>query len=159
MNLFLRLFSLVSSAKKVRSNVSHATNVVKDVNTKIHAYDTTYIHGTIEKAEEGNATAQFDLGDRFHDGLGVTQDYAKAAKWFRKAAKQGHVEAQANLGMMCALGRGLDRDYAEGFKWLSLATENGDMRAEQTRAKLAKRMTKEQITEGQRRASEFVASA
>ena len=139
--------------------MSQATSVVKDVNTKIHTYDAAYIHGTIEKAEEGNATAQFDLGDRFYDGLGVTQDYAKAAKWFRKAAERGHIKAQANLGMMCALGRGLDRDYAEGFKWLSLATENGDMRAEQTRAKLAKRMTKEQIAEGRRRTSEFVASS
>lgn len=133
--------------------MSQATSVVKDVNSKIRSYDTSYIRGTIEKAEKGNATAQFDLGDRFYDGLGVNQDFPLAAKWFHKAAKQGHAEAQTNLGMMYALGRGVNHDYAESFKWLSFAAKNGETRAEQTLAKLVKRMTKEQIAEGRRRAS------
>ena len=31
-------------------------------------------------------------------GLGVSQDYAEAIKWYRKAASQGYADAQYNLG-------------------------------------------------------------
>ena len=50
-----------------------------------------------ERAEEGNATAQFDLGVRYADGEGVPKDSVQAAAWFRKAAEQGHQGAQAKL--------------------------------------------------------------
>ena len=38
-------------------------------------------------AEQGNTPAQLFLGALYHDGKGVTQDYAEAAKWYRKAAE------------------------------------------------------------------------
>ena len=34
------------------------------------------------------------------EGAGVPQDYAEAARWFRRAADQGHARAQFNLGFM-----------------------------------------------------------
>jgi len=45
-------------------------------------------------AEQGNADAQFNLGNSYFTGQGVTRDYAKAAEWFGKAAEQGHTEAK-----------------------------------------------------------------
>ena len=44
-------------------------------------------------AEQGDATAQFDLGFMYENGKGVPQDYAEATKWYRKAAAQGNAEA------------------------------------------------------------------
>jgi TPR repeat protein len=41
---------------------------------------------------------------------GVPQDYAAAAKFFRKAADQGKAEAQAMLGTMYFFGRGVPKD-------------------------------------------------
>jgi hypothetical protein len=33
-------------------------------------------------ADQGNARAQFNLGNMYRDGRGVTHDYAEAIKWF-----------------------------------------------------------------------------
>ncbi|MCH8040747.1 MAG: sel1 repeat family protein [Nitrospinae bacterium] len=40
-------------------------------------------------AEQGDATAQRNVGRMHFEGLGVPQDYREAAKWFRLAAEQG----------------------------------------------------------------------
>ncbi len=49
-------------------------------------------------AEEGDATAQYNLGVMYHKGYGVPQDYKEAFRWYRLAAEQGHTKAQYNLG-------------------------------------------------------------
>ena len=51
-------------------------------------------------AEQGYASAQFNLGVIYDHEQGVEQDYIEAAKWYRKAAEQGHRDAQFNLGVM-----------------------------------------------------------
>ena len=38
-------------------------------------------------AEQGNASAQFNLGVMYDNGRGVTQDYAKAFRWYRSAGR------------------------------------------------------------------------
>ena len=48
-------------------------------------------------AEQGDASAQFNLGNLYFTGQGVPQDYAKAIEWFGKAAAQGHTEAKDSL--------------------------------------------------------------
>jgi TPR repeat protein len=40
-------------------------------------------------ASEGNVIAQFNLAQMYHTGQHVTQDYAEAMMWYRKAADQG----------------------------------------------------------------------
>jgi len=49
-------------------------------------------------AENGNAEAQYQLGNLHRKGLGVDKSNAKAVKWFRLAAKQGHTNARQQLG-------------------------------------------------------------
>ena len=60
-----------------------------------------------EKAEKGDAIAQFNLGLVYVKGRGVPKDEAEAVKWFRKAADQGDAQAQFNLGVTYAKGRGV----------------------------------------------------
>jgi len=36
----------------------------------------------------------------YQTGLGVAQDHAQAASWFRKAGDKGHIGAQSTLGLM-----------------------------------------------------------
>ncbi|WP_277600823.1 tetratricopeptide repeat protein [Eikenella corrodens] len=55
---------------------------------------------TLHLAEQGNADAQYNLGVMYDNGQGVRQDYAEAARWYRKAAEQGYAKAQYNLGSM-----------------------------------------------------------
>ena len=60
-----------------------------------------------ERAEQGNASAQSDLGLAYYKGEGVPEDYVEALKWLRKAADQGDAMAQANLGRAYYLGEGV----------------------------------------------------
>ncbi len=38
-------------------------------------------------AEQGNAAAQFNLGEMYNNGQGVRQDDSEAVKWYRLAAR------------------------------------------------------------------------
>ena len=57
-------------------------------------------------AQQGNDSAQFNLGRMYANGQGVTQDYAEAVSWYRKAAEQGNAFAQFDLGLLYEKGRG-----------------------------------------------------
>ena len=81
-------------------------------------------------AEQGDADAQFNLGQMYRMGQGVAQDDAEAMKWYRKAAEQGHAKAQSNLGFMYDKGQGVAQDDAEAVKWYRKAAEQGDADAQ-----------------------------
>jgi TPR repeat protein len=68
---------------------------------------------TREKAEQGEADAQFNLGLLYANGEGVPQDYAEARTWYLKAAEQGDAKAQFNLGLLYSHGWGVPQDKAE----------------------------------------------
>lgn len=76
-------------------------------------------------AEQGDASAQFNLGYVFDKSQGVTQDYAEAVKWYRKAAEQGNAASQFYLGRMYFEGQGVTQDYAEAVRWYSKSAEQG----------------------------------
>ena len=81
-------------------------------------------------AEQGNASAQNNLGRSYQFGNGVDQDHAEAVKWWRLAAEQGSADAQHNLGRSYYFGVGIEQDYAEAVKWYRLAAEQGDAGAQ-----------------------------
>lgn len=72
-----------------------------------------------------DANVQFRKGLQFANE-GATQDYARAAEWYRKAADQSHALAQFNLGMMYANGQGVARDDAQSLLWFAKAAFGGD---------------------------------
>ena len=49
-------------------------------------------------AEQGDAEAQFFLGQLHNVGVVVSQDYKEAVRWYRLAAEQGHAKAQFTMG-------------------------------------------------------------
>ena len=106
-------------------------------------------------ADQGVAKAQNNLGNMYYHGLGVAQDYAKAAKWYRKAADQGHANAQFNLGGMYVNGQGVRLDYIQAHMWWNLAVSQGDEDATSSRDKVAGMMTLMQIAEAQKLAREW----
>ena len=57
-------------------------------------------------AEEGNASAQFNLGFMYSNGWGVTQDAKEAVYWYKLAAEQKHASAQNNLANSYFYGEG-----------------------------------------------------
>ena len=74
-------------------------------------------------ANQGDATAQYNLGLMYANGQGVTQSYTEAVKWYRLAADQGFAQAQFNLGNMYANGRGVAKDYVEAERWWRLVAD------------------------------------
>ena len=112
-----------------------------------------------QAAEQGDATAQFNLGVMYAKGEGVLQDDAAAVRWYRLAAEQGHAEAQGTLGAMYAIGRGVPQDDETAHVWLNVAASRstGEQRDEYVEARdaVAERMTRGQLAEAQRRAREW----
>jgi len=51
-------------------------------------------------ANNGNADAQFNLGQAYKLGRGVPMDLRQAENWYRMAANQGHIQASDNLGLI-----------------------------------------------------------
>lgn len=85
----------------------------------------TKIQELRDKAEKGNAQAQFDLGWAYRQGNGVPQNDSEATKWYLKAADQGHRQAQYNLACSYNFGKGVNQDYAEAVKWYQKAANQG----------------------------------
>jgi len=61
-------------------------------------------------AEQGDAVAQFRVGQIYEMGISATPDYAAAALWYRKAADQGNRPAQINLAVLYEKGLGVKQD-------------------------------------------------
>jgi TPR repeat protein len=76
-------------------------------------------------AEQGDASAQRNLGLMNFNGQGVTQDYKSAFKWYKLAAKQGFADAQSNLGGMYYNGQGITKDYIRAHMWVNIAVSQG----------------------------------
>jgi TPR repeat protein len=83
-----------------------------------------------ERAERGDAEAQYELGRSYASGeFGLKRDRAQAAAWYRKAAEQGNTDAQFWLGIL------YDRPDDDGndalaVAWYRKAAERGDSRAQ-----------------------------
>jgi len=100
-------------------------------------------------AEEGDSYAQRFLGASYYLGLGVTQDYAEAAKWYKKAAEKEDRIAQNILGAMYAKGKGVSKDFVEAYKWFSISGKTGNGRM--YKEKIGKqKMTSAQIAKAQK---------
>ncbi|MFH2060475.1 MAG: tetratricopeptide repeat-containing serine protease family protein [Pseudomonadota bacterium] len=85
----------------------------------------------LEKAEQGNASAQGAVGYAYFFGdLGVTQDYTKAVYWLTKAAEQGDTDTQNFLGMIYSKGEGVTQDYKQAVYWYTKAAEQGNASAQ-----------------------------
>jgi peptidoglycan hydrolase-like protein with peptidoglycan-binding domain len=80
-------------------------------------------------AEQGVATAQYNLGIMYDRGEGVAQDHAEAAEWYRRAAERDFAKAQFSLGVMYEKGQGVPQDYGEAVKWYRLAAAQGSAKA------------------------------
>jgi len=69
------------------------------------------------------------LGHLYENGLGVKQDFAEAAEWYRRAADQGGPESQNNPGVLCTTGQGVPQDYMEAVRLYGLAATQDDLEA------------------------------
>jgi TPR repeat protein len=95
----------------------------------------------------------------YEHGMGVDQDDARAASWYRKAAELGDPRSQFTTSIMYYKGQGVPQDRVEAAKWWTLAMMNGGAVAEMVRLSVESaqsKMTPEQIAEGERRAQDWL---
>lgn len=88
-------------------------------------YMTAFKEATKRIADDPNDTAAMTLlGELYSAGLGVAQDWAKAAEWYRLAAGRGDPRATFALAMLKIDGKGVPRDPAEARKLLESSAES-----------------------------------
>ena len=104
-------------------------------------------------AEQGVGAAQSHLGLMYKNGHGVPQDYNEAIKWYRLSAEIGYAPAQFNLGVSYYRGQGVSQNYVLAHMWFNLAASKGHENAVESRDRVAKQMSPEQISEAQKKAT------
>jgi TPR repeat protein len=103
------------------------------------------------RAEEGDARAQYRLASMYSTGEGAPQSMDSAARWYLAAAEQGHEMAAYKLAILYLRGRGVPRkDYVQAYRWFGVSAELGVGDAGEWRDKIRKKMTQQEIAEGER---------
>jgi TPR repeat protein len=107
-----------------------------------------------QAAERGNPDAQVELGRHYEDGQGVEQNYALAARWYRRAAEHvpnlgGAGQGRNNLGNLYMAGLGVPKDYVQAYMWFALAG------VDQNIADVQRKMTPAQILQAEQLADDW----
>lgn len=92
-----------------------------------------------EQARQGDAQAQYFVGEIHEKGLGIDPDYERAAEWYRKAADQGFARAMISLAYLLEQGLGVEQDTLAALNWYRRASglsEDSLIFAEQARERL-----------------------
>ena len=101
-----------------------------DVKTGVDAWQAGNYAAAIKEwrplADNGDADAQFNMGQAYKMGRGVPANIKIAGGWFQKAAAQGHEHAQTNYGIIL-YDTG---NRAAALPWLKKAADRGDPRAQ-----------------------------
>ena len=101
---------------KEKTSSKADTHIQKTYNTNSSLYQ-----------QELTAEDMFKKGEEYED----TSDYAKAVKWYQKAAEKGHIEAQSALIEIYYEGaKEVPKDIAEAIKWCRRLAEQGHTEAQ-----------------------------
>lgn len=83
-----------------------------------------------QSANQGFATAQFNLGVMYFEGVGTKQDYTKAFELLHQSATQGFAPAQAMIGIMYQHGQGVKQDNKKAIEWYTKSANQDDVNAQ-----------------------------
>ena len=116
----------------------------------------------LDLSKEGDTAAPYYIGRMCEAGLGMDQNYQRAAQWYRKAAERGNPYAQGSLAVLYAYGRGVPLDYGQSYLWSTLAAagyssfaEDERQAALKNRDLVAVRMTAAELYAAQRMLDQY----
>jgi hypothetical protein len=128
-----------------------------------------------QRANAGDSVAQISLAARYEKADGPERDPLKACVWYIIAAANGDIaakdravrlshrlpqfqiaEIRFNVGKMYIEGAGVKRDLVAAYSWFALAQAAGEVRAHDEQQKLEALMSREQVSAGLRRASDWL---
>ena len=108
---------------------AHA-GIKDDVKTGVDAWEKGDFEAAVNiwrpLALAGDPDAQFNLGQAYRFGRGVTADLKLAEDWYRKAAAQQHRQAEDNLGLIMFQ----NGDRAGALPFIKISADRGDARAQ-----------------------------
>lgn len=84
----------------------------------------------LDAATKGDKWAQYEVGNCYFQGKGVTPDDSKGVEWTLKAAEQGVGKAQLKLGNCYHYGIRVVKDYDKAVEWYRKAANQGEVEAE-----------------------------
>ncbi len=93
-------------------------------------------------AEQGNGSAQYNLGLLYHHGLGRPRQPREAAKWYGRAAGNGDADAQKAVGDLYLQGFWGKKDYAKARAWYRKAAKQGHADARKSLRDIEARLQK-----------------
>lgn len=80
----------------------------------------------MERAQAGDAHAQYALAVAYERGEEVTPNDRQAAMWYQKSATNGYADAQCEMGSICQWGdMGMPEDPEQSLKWYKAAAAQG----------------------------------
>ena len=68
-----------------------------------------------QEASQGDAKAQFFVGEIFEKGVGQEPDYESAVMWYRRAIKQDYAPAKMSMGRLYEVGLGVEKDLVKAM--------------------------------------------
>tara|TARA_B100000029_G_scaffold291622_1_gene285213 strand:- start:534 stop:1616 length:1083 start_codon:yes stop_codon:yes gene_type:complete len=96
--------------------------------------ETRQFNQTKSKAQQGDADAQFTLGENYANGHGTKKDSKESMKWYRKAADQGHnkavdiiITAEKEIAELRAKAKAGDADAQFTLGERGLFSDGGDI--------------------------------
>ena len=126
------------------------------ISTSVSAQNEINLKGLETLAKQGNLAAQIELASAYRKGIGVTQNYKIAVKWYTLSAEQGNALAQYNLGHLYYLGKGVSENMVYAHMWAKQASLNGFEMGTELTELLTELMTANQIKEARRLGNDCV---
>lgn len=135
---FLAATTLSSMAMDNEDSVSQIPQITAppSISTETPTSDTTLFLELKQKADAGDAQAQFNLGELYSRGSGVECSDTMAFTCYKLAADQGHAKAQYSVSMGYNGGLGTNKSFEEGFKYLKLSADQGYTNAQKDLGKI-----------------------
>ena len=112
-------------SNKMRYNILKVSDIERN---RVMRYNYN-IDEIIEKANNGDAEAQYQLGRQYLVGRLIDKNPVKAIKWIRLAAEQGNEDAIIDLGWYYIWGKICDKNIPEGLRLLKSVADRGNREA------------------------------
>ena len=84
----------------------------------------------LDRAKDGDKSAELQVALAYEFGMGVPQSYAEAMRWYVSAADRGNVYSGYHVGEMYRLGLGVEQDARKAIPWYQKAAAQGYKEAE-----------------------------
>ena len=133
-----------------RNGRAVASRTQLTLNFKLFGNDVSKFSRLSERAQAGDAQAEFELAQAFFEGREVPKDEKQAMALLERAARGGHAAAMLQMGERI-YGDGTDAErYVPAYVWYVRAAESGAEPAQARVSELEARMTPDQISEARK---------